>query len=90
MATLKQLQERRRELEAKLFAGDMSVEPALLQVDRAIASRTLKVQHSRRRLEAAREAVAAGMDKDEARRINTRVTARKIAEMRSKKVLNRF
>jgi hypothetical protein len=39
------------------------VEPALLHVDRAIASRTIKVQHSRQRLDAAKQAVAAGMDK---------------------------
>jgi hypothetical protein len=53
MATLEQLQTRKRELEEQLFAGDLSVESALLHVDRAIASRTLKVQHSRQRLDAA-------------------------------------
>ncbi|MCB1596628.1 MAG: hypothetical protein KDI87_02840 [Gammaproteobacteria bacterium] len=90
MATLEQLQTRKRELEEQLFAGDLSVEPALLHVDRAIASRTLKVQHSRQRLDAAKQAVEAGMDKDEARRIKTRATVKKLEEIRAKKILNKF
>ena len=90
MATLVQLQMRKRELEAKLYAGDLSVERALEHVDRAIASRTLKVQHSRQRLEATKQAVAAGMDKDEARRVKTRATVKKLEELRAKRDLNRF
>lgn len=90
MATLEQLQARKRELEEQLFAGDLSVEPALLHVDRAIASRTLKVQHSRQRLDAAKEAVEAGMDKDEARRIKTRATVKKLEEIRARNILNKF
>jgi len=90
MATLQQLQLRKRELEDRLHAGDLSVEPALELLDRAISGRTLKVQHSRQRLEAAKQAVAAGMDKDEARRINTRAMAKKLAEIRARQKLNRF
>lgn len=90
MATLLQLQTRRRELEDKLHAGDLSVEKALEHVDRAISARTLKVQHSRQRLEATKQAVAAGMDKDEARRIKTRAMTKKLAEIRAKQKLNRF
>ena len=90
MATLEQLQTRKRELEEQLFAGDLSVEPALLHVDRAIASRTLKVQHSRQPLDAAKQAVAAGMGKDEARRVTTRATVKKLEEIRARKILNKF
>ena len=90
MATLEQLQTRKRELEEQLFAGDLSVEPALLHVDRAIASRTLKVQHSRQRLDAAKHAVAAVMNKYEARRINAKATVKKLEEIRARKLLNKF
>jgi hypothetical protein len=92
MATLQQLQMRKQELEEKLQAGDLTVEAALVQIDRAIASRTLKVQHSQQRLEAVKRAVAAGMDKDKARRITNKPTpsAKKFADLRAKKLLNRF
>jgi len=90
MATLQELQKKKRELEDQLHAGDLSVEAALGRVDRAISARTLKVQHSRQRLDAAKEAVAAGMDKDEARRINTKATAKKLAELQARRKLNRF
>lgn len=92
MATIEQLQRRRRELQAKLDDGDLSAVVALERVDRAISSRTLTVEHSRERLKAAKEAVAAGMDKDKARRIDARDTAKKIAEIRKnkKKGVNRF
>jgi hypothetical protein len=90
MATLQQLQMRRRELEARLHAGDLSVERALEIVDRAISGRTLTVAHSRQRLEAAKEAVAAGMDKDEARRINSKAMAKRLAAIRAKQKLGHF
>ncbi|MEZ5566266.1 MAG: hypothetical protein R3F24_12525 [Gammaproteobacteria bacterium] len=90
MATLRQLQTRREELQAKLDAGDPSVESALQLVDRAISSRTLTVQHSRQRLEAVKEAVARGADKDDTRRLDSRATAKKIAELRKRKDINRF
>lgn len=90
MATLEQLQAKRRELEEKLNAGDLSVETALEHTDRAISSRTLKVQHSRQRLEATKQAVAAGVDKDKARRVDSRTTAKKLAELRARRPLNQF
>ena len=90
MATLQELQARKRELEAKLQAGDLSAERALNRLDRVISARTLKVRHSRQRLSAAKEAVAAGMDKDEARRINNKAIAKKLAGMRDRPKLNRF
>ncbi len=90
MATLEQLRTRRRELEARLCAGDLSVQPALEQIDRAISSRTLKVNHSRQRLEATRQAVEAGMDKDEARRSKVQATVKKLAEIRARRNRNRF
>jgi hypothetical protein len=90
MPTLQQLQMRKLELEEKLHAGDLTVEGKLAQIDRAISSRTLKVQHSQLRLEAVKTAVAAGMDKDEARRITNKKAAKKLSEMRTKRLLNRF
>jgi hypothetical protein len=80
MATLEELNTKKRELEGKLHAGDLSVEAALDLVDRAISSRTLKVQYSRQRLDAAKKAVAAGMDKDAARRIKPKAAAKKTAK----------
>ncbi len=90
MATLQELQLRKRALEDKLHAGDLSVEPSLELIDRAISARTLKVKHSRQRLDATKQAVAAGMDKDEARRIDTRAMAKKLAAIRAKVKVNRF
>ena len=90
MATLRQLQMRKQELEEKLHAGDLSVETTLQQLDRAISSRTLMVQHSQQRLVAVKQAVAAGMDKDAARRVNNKAAAIKLAELRAKQILNRF
>ena len=68
MATLADLEEKKRELEARLADGDMSVEPALDRLDRAIAARTQQIQYSRKRLSAAHDAVDAGMDPAEARK----------------------
>lgn len=68
MATLADLQEKKLELEARLADGDVSAEPALDQLDRAIAARTQQIQYSRKRLSAARNAVDAGMDPGEARK----------------------
>jgi len=90
MATLLQLQMRRQELEEKLQAGDLAAESALEQIDRAIASRTLQIQRSRERLAAVKQAVAAGVDKDQARRINKRPAKKNLAEIRAKRLLNRF
>ncbi len=90
MATLEQLREQKRELEEKLYAGDLSVEPALDRIDRAIAARSLKIRHSRERLAAVKQAVASGMDKDEARRPRRRAAAKKLEEQLAKRPLNKF
>ncbi|HJP38592.1 MAG: hypothetical protein QF483_00820 [Gammaproteobacteria bacterium] len=68
MATLAELEERKRELEERLGTGDPAAEAALERLDRAIAARTRQIQYSRKRLSATRAAVAAGMDPDEARK----------------------
>jgi len=68
LATLADLEEKKRELEAQLADGDLSVEPALDRLDRAISARTQKIQYSRKRLSVARNAVDAGMDPGEARK----------------------
>ena len=67
MATLADLEDKKRKLEARLAEGDLSVEPALDRIDRTIAARTQKIQYSRKRLTAARDAVDAGMDPAAAR-----------------------
>ena len=68
MATLEELEEKKRALEERLYAGDASAEAQLAQVDRAIAARSTQIEYSRRRLDAARDAVRAGMSPDEARK----------------------
>jgi len=68
LATLADLEEKKRELEARLADGDLSVEPALDRLDRAISARTQQIQYSRKRLSVARNAVDAGMNPDEARK----------------------
>ena len=68
MATLADLEERKRELEERLAAGDVAAEAALARLDRAISARKQQIQYSRKRLDAVREAVDAGMDPDQARR----------------------
>lgn len=95
MPTVEQLKQRKQELQEKLDAGDLSVEAALDQIDRAIASRTLQVQKSRERLAAVKAAVASGMDKDAARRLSTRrrskeAVSKALYEARMKRLLNRF
>ena len=88
MATLADLEEQRGELEVKLQDGDLSVEPALARIDRAITSRKQKIAHSRKRLDAARNAVAAGMSAEEARSTRPKAKAKKKAATRGP--LNRF
>jgi tRNA U34 5-methylaminomethyl-2-thiouridine-forming methyltransferase MnmC len=90
MATLEQLREKKRELEEKLYAGDLSVEPALEHVDNAIASRTRTIQHSQKRLAAVKEAVNRGVSVEEAKAGKPKSAARKKAEARAKKPVNRF
>lgn len=87
MATLAELQERKAQLEEKLGDGDLSVEVALERIDRAIAARTREIQYSRKRLDAARNAVNAGMAPDDARKKPRRVGKKKPS---SGGPLNRF
>ena len=77
LTTLADLQEKKRELEARLAAGDVSAEPALDRLDRAIAARTQQIQYSRKRLSAAHDAVNAGMDPAEAKKKPSRTAKRK-------------
>jgi hypothetical protein len=90
MATLENLLEKRRELEAKLDAGDASAETALARLDRAIEARTQKIQHSKKRLDVARDAVDAGMTAEEARRPRTKPDREKVAKSKSRRPINRF
>jgi len=90
MATLASLEEQKRELEEKLNAGDLSVEPALARIDRAIMARTRTIQHSKKRLDAVRKAVAAGVPVDEARRRKTTAGENPANKARRKNPLNRF
>lgn len=90
MATLEQLREKKRELEEKLEAGDLSVEPALERVDNAIASRTRTIQHSQKRLAAVKEAVNRGVSVEAAKSVKPKSAAGKKAAARARKPLNRF
>jgi hypothetical protein len=90
MATLEGLLEKKRELEAKLDGGDVSAEAALARIDRAIAARTQKIQHSKKRLDVARDAVDAGMSPEEARRPRTRADRKKVAKSKVRRPINRF
>lgn len=87
MATLTELEEQKRMLEERLDDGDLSAQAALARIDRAIAARRQKIQHSRKRLAAARGAVAAGMPAEEARKPGAGSAAPKVAK---KRPLNRF
>lgn len=90
MATLESLLEKKRELEAKLAAGDASAETTLTRLDRAIEARTQKIQHSKKRLDVARDAVGAGMPAEEARRPRTKADRKKVAKSRARRSINRF
>ena len=88
VATLAELEEQKRELEDRLEAGDLSVEAGLARIDRAISARRQTIQHSRKRLGAAHDAVAAGMSVDEARKPKKRVSSK--ATKKTARSLNRF
>ncbi|MBT8443410.1 MAG: hypothetical protein KJO13_01615, partial [Gammaproteobacteria bacterium] len=88
MATLADLEEQKRELEARLDAGDLSAQAAIARVDRAISARRLKIEHSRKRVAAAHSAVAAGMPAADARKPSKRAPASRSANKR--RPLNRF
>lgn len=88
MATLAELERQKRELEDRLGAGELSAEAELARVDRAIAARRQKIQHSRKRVVAARDAVAAGMAPDEARKPKQRSSS--ALRKKARRPLNRF
>ncbi|MGI9309854.1 MAG: hypothetical protein ACR2P6_11365 [Gammaproteobacteria bacterium] len=88
MATLAKLQERKEALEEKLYAGDLSVEAELERVDKAIASRKLKIQHSQKRQAAVKTAVQAGMSVKEAK--SKRPVSKAAAKKAGPKPVNRF
>ena len=90
MATLEKLEERKRELEDRLADGELSAEAALERIDRAIAARTRQIQYSRKRLDAARAAVKAGMAPEDTKPAKVAVTAKAAKKSRKKKPLNRF
>ena len=90
MATLEKLLERKRELQERLDAGDLSAESALERIDRAVEARTLKVQYSRKRLAAVKDAVKAGVPLEETRPAKAAKVAKKLAKTRAKRPLNRF
>ena len=76
MATLADLEQQKRELEVRLQDGDLSIAAALGRIDRAIVSRKQKIGHRRKRLDAARNAVAAGMSAAEARSVRPKARAK--------------
>jgi hypothetical protein len=90
VATLESLLEKKRELEAKLDAGDTSAEATLARLDRAIEARMQEIQHSKKRLNVARDAVNAGMTPEEARRPRTKADKKKAAKSRARRPINRF
>lgn len=88
MATLSELEEQKRALEARLEAGDLSAETGLARLDRAIEARRLKIRHSKQRVAAAHDAVAAGMSADEARKPRKRASSKGAGK--TPRSLNRF
>jgi hypothetical protein len=90
MATLQQLEEQRDELEARLEAGDPAAESALARLDSAIRARLLKIQHSQKRLQAVKVAVGKGVSVAQAKAAKPKSIARKKADAKANKPVNRF
>jgi hypothetical protein len=90
MATLEKLQEQKRGLEERLSTGDLSAEPALERIDNAIQARTMKIQHSQKRLTAVKTAVKAGVPVEETRPSKAAAAGKKAAKAQVKRPLNRF
>jgi hypothetical protein len=90
MATLKQLEEQRDELEERLEAGDPAAESALARLDAAIRARLLKIQHSQKRLQAVKAAESKGVSVEQAKAAKPKSVARKKAEAKANKPVNRF
>jgi hypothetical protein len=72
MATLESLLEKKADLEDRLCNGDTSVEAALDRVDAAIMARKKKIAHSQQRVAAVKQAVAAGVPKEQARAVKSK------------------
>jgi len=90
LATLAKLQEQKLELEERLADGDLSAEAALERIDRAIAARTQTIAHSRKRLDAVKDAVSKGVPLAETKPAKVAARARKNATAKNKGPLNRF
>ena len=90
MATLEKLQERQRDLEARLADGDLSAEAELERVDRAIRARSLDLAYGRKRHAAVKEAVKAGVPLAETRKRRTQADVDRLSKARAKRPLNRF
>ena len=85
MATLESLLEQKRDLEERLSNGDVSAEASLDRIDRAIMARKKKISHSQQRLVAVKEAVAAGVPREQAKKGKAKKLARS-----SDPTINRF
>jgi hypothetical protein len=90
LATLEQLRERQRELEARLANGELAAEAELERVDRAIQARRLEVEYARKRHAAVKDAVQAGVPLDETRKRRTEAEYERLKKARAKRPLNRF
>ncbi|MFT5503146.1 MAG: hypothetical protein ACI845_000327 [Gammaproteobacteria bacterium] len=89
MATLENLQEQKRKLENRLADGDLSAEPALDRIDRAISARTQKINYSQKRLAVVKDAVAKGVAVQDMK--PTKIAKRASAiNAKKKQPLNRF
>ncbi len=88
MATLEKLREQKQALEERLDEGDLTAEAALERIDNAIAARTRQIEHSQKRLEAVKAAVAKGVPLEETR--PTKVAARVNKAKKPKGPANRF
>lgn len=90
MPTLEQLEARKRELETQLADGDVAAETKLEQVDRAIRARALEVEYARKRHAAVKDAVAAGVSREEALRRRSDSERQRLARAHARRPLNRF
>ena len=89
MATLEKLQEQKLELEERLADGDLSAEPALERIDRAIAARTQKISYSQKRLAAVKDAVAKGVPVEDTKPAKI-AKSTSASSAKKKQPLNRF
>jgi hypothetical protein len=90
MATLDSLREKKHDLEARLDAGDLSVESDLSRIDAAIAARTRQIQHSQKRLHVVKQAVERGVSPQHAKQIKSKSVAAKRRDAKGNSPLNKF